>query len=48
MAVSFIGSGNQRTRRKPQTCRKLLKTLSNNVVLSTPHHEWDSNSQFLW
>ena len=23
MAVSFIGGGNQSTRRKPQTCRKL-------------------------
>jgi len=24
MAVSFIGGGNQRTRRKPPTCRKSL------------------------
>jgi hypothetical protein len=27
MAVSFIGGGNQRTRRKPPTCRKLLTNL---------------------
>jgi len=24
VAVSFIGGGNRRTRRKPQTCRKSL------------------------
>jgi len=30
---------------KPQTYRKSLTTLSHNVVLSTPHHERDSNSQ---
>ena len=27
-------------RKKPQTCRKSLKTLSHNVVSSTPRHEW--------
>jgi hypothetical protein len=24
------------------------QTLSHNVVSSTPHHEWDSNSQGYW
>ena len=36
------------TRRKPPTFRKLLTNftkVSHNVVLSTPRHEWDSNSQ---
>jgi hypothetical protein len=36
---------NQGTRRKPPTCRMSLKTLSHNVVLSTPRHDRDSNSQ---
>ena len=31
VAVSFIGGGNRRTRRKPPTCRK-SQTLSHNVV----------------
>jgi len=29
------------TQVKPPTCRKSLKTLSNKVVSSTPHHERD-------
>ena len=32
VAVSFIGGGNQRPRRKPPTCRKSLTNLSHNVV----------------
>ena len=36
VAVSFIGGGNLRTRRKPLTCRKSLPILSHNVVLSIP------------
>ena len=39
VAVSFIRGGNQSTQ------RKLLKNVSHNVVLSTPRHERDSNSQ---
>jgi hypothetical protein len=39
VVVSFIGERNQGTRRKPPTCRMSLKTLSHNVVLSTPRHE---------
>jgi len=38
MAVSFIGGGNQRTRRKPPTCRKSLTTLSHNVVHLALYH----------
>jgi hypothetical protein len=34
--VSFIGGGNWRTQKKPQTCHKSLTTLSHNVVLSSP------------
>ena len=41
MEVSIIGGGIQSTQRKPQTC---CKSLSHNVVSSTPCHEWDSNS----
>ena len=40
----FIGGGNRSTRRKPPTYRKSLTTFSNNVVSSTPDHEWDLNS----
>ena len=36
MAVSFIGGGNQSTRRKPLT-------LSHNAVSSKPRHAQDSN-----
>ena len=32
VAVSFIGGGNQSTRRKPLTCRKSLTNLSHNDV----------------
>ena len=39
--VSFIGGGNQSTRRKPL----IWQTLSHNVLSSTPCHERDSNSQ---
>ena len=41
VAISFIGGGNRRTRRKPPTSCKSLT----NVVSSTPQHEWESNSQ---
>jgi hypothetical protein len=41
VTVSFIGGGN---RIIPPICRKSLKTLSHNVVSSTPHHERNSNS----
>ena len=44
LAVSFIGGGNQSTRRKPP--QVIEKLLSHNVVSSTPRHERDSNSQF--
>jgi len=45
----YRGGGNWSTRRKPQTCRKsLLEFDACNVVLSIPHHEWDSNSQRWW
>jgi len=40
VVVSFIGGGN---RRKPVASH--CQTLSHQVVLSTPHHVWDSNSQ---
>ena len=40
VAVSFIGGGNQSTRRKPPTLQ-----ISYNVVSSTPRHDWGSNSQ---
>jgi hypothetical protein len=33
--------------RKPLTCRKSLTNLSHNVILSTPHHEQDSNSELV-
>ena len=39
MAVTFIGGGNHR----PVVNQE--QTLSHNIVSSTPHHEWDSNSQ---
>jgi hypothetical protein len=39
VAVSLIDGGNRSTWQKP------LTTLSYDVVLSTPHHEQDSNSQ---
>ena len=32
VVVSFIGGGNQSTRRKPPTCHKSLTTLSHKVV----------------
>ena len=42
---SFIGGGNPSNQRKPLTCRKSLTNFItyDNVVSSTPHHEWDSN-----
>jgi len=36
VALSFIGGGNQRTRRKPPTCRKLLT----NIILYQVHLTW--------
>ena len=44
VTVSFIGRGNQSTRRKPPTCPKSRKTLAHSVVSSTYRHEWDTNS----
>ena len=38
---SFIGGGNQTTRRKPPT----WQTLSHKVVSNKPHNERDSNLQ---
>jgi hypothetical protein len=32
MAVSFIGRGNQSTRRKPPTCRKSLSSFKDNPI----------------
>ena len=40
VTVSFIGGGNQSTRRKPPTLQ-----ISYNVVSSTPRYDWGSNSQ---
>ena len=48
VAVRSIGEGNMSTRRKPQTCRKSLTNLSNNVVPSTHRRERGSNSQCKW
>jgi hypothetical protein len=36
VAVSFIGGGNQSTRRKPPTCRKSMTNLSHNVYTPRP------------
>jgi hypothetical protein len=35
MAVSFIGGGNRRTRRKPSTCRKSLTNIITVIMLYT-------------
>ena len=44
MAVSFIDGGNCSTRRKPLNCpTQVTDKLYHNIVLSTPHHEQDSN-----
>ena len=49
VAVSFIGAGNQSTRRKLSTCRKSLTNfITYNVVSSKPRHERGSNSQHYW
>jgi hypothetical protein len=46
-----VPGGNQSTRRKPEYQEKttdlsqVTDKLSHNVVSSTPHHEWGSNSQ---
>ena len=45
VAVSLIGGGNRSTERPVERNRR---TLSHNVVSSTPHHERDSNSQHQW
>ena len=39
VVVSFIGGGNQRTRRKPPTCRKSLTTLDH-IMLYRVHLAW--------
>ena len=48
VAVSFIGGGNQSTRRKPTTRHKSLTNLAHNVASSTPCHQRDSSSQLQW
>jgi len=48
VAVSFIGGGNQSTRRKPPSCRKSQTNfITYNVVSSTPGHERDSTHNFI-
>jgi hypothetical protein len=46
----IIGGGNQSTRRnhRPVASLRYWQTLSHNVVVSTPLHEQDSNSQLEW
>ena len=51
MAVSFIGGGNGSTRRKSQTCRKLLTNFITQCCIeyiSPWLHERYSNSQLQW
>jgi hypothetical protein len=49
MAVSFIGGGNRSTRKKITDQSQVTnKTLSHNVVSSTPRHERGSNSRLWW
>ena len=45
VVVSFIGGGSQSIGRKPDLLQVTDKLDHNNVVLSTPRHEQDSNSQ---
>jgi hypothetical protein len=49
VAVSFISGENleyqEKTRRQPPTCRKLLTNF--NVVSSTSRHEWGPNSRVI-
>ena len=45
VAVRFIGGGNRNTRRRPPSVASHCQTLSHNVVLRTPRHARDSNSQ---
>ena len=45
VAVSFIGGGNQSTRRNHRPVGSHWQTLSYNIVSSTPRHERASNSQ---
>ena len=45
VAVSFIGGGNQSTRRKPPTFRKSLSNLSHTAASSTLRYERGSYSQ---
>jgi hypothetical protein len=47
MAVSFIGGGNRRTRRKPSTRRKSLTNLSHNVVYLALIVIWTHNISIL-
>ena len=39
------GRGNWSTRIKPPSCRESLKTVSHNIVSSTPRHKRDASSQ---
>jgi len=46
VAVSFIGGGNRRTRKKPPTCRKSLTNFI--AYCCAPRPDRDSNSQHQW
>jgi hypothetical protein len=45
-SMQSVGGGNLSTRRNPPTFRmSLTNFITYNVVSSTSHHEWGSNSQ---
>jgi len=46
VAVSFIGEGNQRTRRKPAICRKSVTNCITKCC--APRHDRDSNRNHQW
>ena len=46
IAVSFIGGGNMRTRRKPPNCRRSLTNFITKCCIPRPDR--DSNSQHQW
>jgi len=46
VAVSFIGAGNRRTRRKQPTCRKSPTNFI--TYCCTPRRDRVSNSQYQW
>jgi hypothetical protein len=45
MAVCFIGGGNQSNGENHRPAASHCQALSHHVVLSTPRHESDANSQ---